>query len=111
MNIEIAYELPKSSIFILKTVSSSTFFYILCKNYNFLKINKQKKTVPKMERFSYLFKILDYAKTSFTLFAASSRVIAECTGRPDSSINFLASTALVPCNLTINGTGRLPIAL
>jgi len=36
-----------------------------------------KKTVPQVKRFSIYFKILDYAKTSFTLFAASSKVIAE----------------------------------
>ena len=37
-----------------------------------------KKTVPKNETvFLFYIKILDYAKTSFTLFAASSKVIAE----------------------------------
>lgn len=39
--------------------------------------NKHIKTVPKNETVCIFTKLLDYAKTSFTLLAASSRVIAE----------------------------------
>lgn len=38
---------------------------------------KHKKNRSKNETVLFILKILDYAKTSFTLFAASSKVIAE----------------------------------
>src|SRR5690606_38572910 len=52
-----------------------------------------------------------HSNTFVTNSAASFSKIAEYTCKPDSSISFFASAALVPCRRTMIGTGIFPISL
>ena len=64
------------------------------------------KKYPKHKRFGYEIhpNVFFYPSTSWTLSAASLNSTTEITSRPLSSMSSLASTALVPCNLTMMGT-------